>query len=115
VAALILDQQEKHYLATYLIVSTEPISYNELMAVAGKEMGKSIKMERKSYEEAFAWYLNLLFGTEKPHPTTLDATHRMLLFYNQHSLVGNSNIVEWLLKRPAMSFQGWVRIRVESE
>ncbi len=115
VAALVIDQREKHYLATYPIVSTKPTSYNELMETAGKEMGKSIKVERKSYEEAVAWYLSLLFGTEKSHPTTRDTTHRMLLFYNQRGLVGNSNIVEWLLKRPATSFQDWIRVRVESE
>jgi uncharacterized protein YbjT (DUF2867 family) len=114
VASLVLDQREKHYLATYPVVSTTPLSYNELIEIAGKEMGKTIRMERKSFEEAVEFYSSLLFGAEKPHPTARDTTHRMLLFYNQRGLVGNPNIVEWLLKRPATSFQQWLRVRVKS-
>lgn len=113
--ALILDQREKHYLATCPIISTKPVSYNELVDIAGRKMSKTINMERKSYEEAVEFYLSMLFGAEKPLPAIRDTSHQMLLFYNQRGLFGSGNIVEWLLQRSATSFQDWIQVRVEAE
>lgn len=35
------------------------------------------------------------------------ATERLFLYYNRHGLLGNPNVLEWLIGQQAMSFQEW--------
>jgi len=38
---------------------------------------------------------------------------RMLLHYNDRGLVGNSNVLEWLLERRPTGYREWVRLMLE--
>ena len=36
-----------------------------------------------------------------------DGAERMFLYYNRHGLVGNKNVLEWLIGRKATDFREW--------
>jgi len=99
--AKILNEREKHYMATYPLCSTGPITYVNFMKDVGKVLGKEINIEQRSCEDAVEKFLKLLYGddTSKVHPTSRDAAQRMLLFYNYRGLTENPNALEWLLER----------------
>lgn len=111
--ATVLDQREKHYLAQYSLVSTEqPLTYREFVDIVGKEIGKPVEVIQRPYEEVMESFLNMLFGSDDIDPRTRDATQRLILYYNNHGLRGNSNVLQWLLGRKPTPLAESVRIRV---
>jgi len=112
VCAKILDEREKHYMATYALCSTGPVSYVDFMKIAGRVLRKEIKVEQRGFEDAVECFMKLLFGgdvsTSRVHPTSRDAAQRMLLFYNFRGLIGNPNVLEWLLERKPTTVEQWV-------
>ncbi|KAF2089424.1 putative nucleoside-diphosphate-sugar epimerase [Saccharata proteae CBS 121410] len=113
-AAIILKEREKHYLAQYPMVSTSPTTYADFAKIVGKEVGKDIKLEQRSYMDAVSALLKVLHGTDDVHPTSRDTAQRMLLFYNYRGLVGNSNVLGWILGRKPTTIEEWARIKTKS-
>jgi uncharacterized protein YbjT (DUF2867 family) len=107
VAAKVIDEGEKHYLATYPLCSTRPMSNNEVMKVIGKVIGRNIKIEKLPFEKAREGLLKRLFGDKEVPWQTKDVAERMLLYYDSHGLVGNPNVLTWLLGRQPMEFETW--------
>jgi hypothetical protein len=56
-----------------------------------------------------------LKGTEEVDLRTRDAAQRMLLFYNYRGLIGNPNVLNWLIGRKPLSYADWVDMRVKEE
>jgi len=54
-------------------------------------------------------------GTEEVDLRTRDAAQRMLLFYNYRGLIGNPNVLNWLIGRKPLSYADWVDMRVKEE
>ena len=115
-AAVVLEQREKHIYAQYPLVSAGPHSYEEVVAIAGKEMGKKIRIEKLPYEEAIASRVRTFMGTEKEKvdPRTMDVLERLVLFYERRGLMGNSNQLEWLLGRKPTTYAEWVRYKLQT-
>ncbi|KZF23378.1 NAD(P)-binding protein [Xylona heveae TC161] len=110
----VLDEREKHFLAQYPIVSTAPLSYTEVGKILSKVIGKEVKIARTaSFEESVESFLKLLFGNAPVDYITRDTTERMLLYYNEHRLAGNPNVLEWLIGRKATSYEEWAKLNVQ--
>ena len=114
--ARIIEQRQKHYFALYPLVSMEaPMSYGEMFGAVEKIIGKPVKVQQRSFEEAVSVLLKVLAGdVREMHPKTRAAAERMLLFYNHRGLVGNPGVLEMVLGRKATSYEDWVRGVIES-
>lgn len=111
-AAKVLTEREAHYRAQYPLCSDGPLSYNEVCAIVGKEIGKDIRVERKSYEEGVAGLFMRLFGEVEVHPAQRDAAQRMILYYNYRGLTGNTNVLGWLLGRKPTTVRDWAKAKI---
>jgi uncharacterized protein YbjT (DUF2867 family) len=115
-AANILLQREKHFYATYQLVSTpQPLSYVQAGEIISEEMGKKVRLERRSLEEGVEVMIAGVTGgkAEDASWVSRQGLGRMLLHYNDRGLVGNSNVLEMLLGRKATGYREWVRLMLE--
>ncbi|MCJ1309220.1 hypothetical protein MMC25_002877 [Agyrium rufum] len=111
--AKVLQEREKHYFAQYEMVSSpQPISYLELAELAGKVVGKEIRVERMSFDEIVLGETEKMFGQPR-NRYTKDAAMRMILWYNFRGLVGNCNVLRWMLGREPISWQDFIRKQIE--
>jgi uncharacterized protein YbjT (DUF2867 family) len=107
-AKTVLEEREKHYLAYYPIVGTTPMTYSEVCSVVGKVIRKKIVVKQKGFEEAVETFSKILFGGGgKPDGKRLDGLERLFIYYNRHGLVGNPNVLEWLLGRKPTGIKEW--------
>lgn len=114
VMQIVLEQREKHFYAQYPLVSTkERITFAEAMNIISSKIGKDVKIERLEYKTAVEGLLTRLFGTsEGVDQRSRDAAQRMILFYDNRGLVGNSNVLEWVIGRRGLQFDEWVKAKV---
>ncbi|KAI9762406.1 MAG: hypothetical protein M4579_000382 [Chaenotheca gracillima] len=114
-AAKVLDEREKHFYAQYPMTGPDPpMGYTEVCKIVGQQIGKEITIKQLPFEEAVDSFMGLMFGKgEEVHPYARDCAERMLLFYNRRGLVGNSNVLEWLLGRKPTSYAEWVQLRMK--
>lgn len=112
--ARVIEERERHFFAQYPLCSTRAYPYTEVVRIVGEAMGKEIRIETRPVEEASKVLLAILFGTaENVHPQTRDAAYRLILYYNHHGLVGNPNVLEWLIGRKPTTHEEWARMQIE--
>ena len=111
VGSIVLDEREKHYLAQYQVVSTEPLSRREQCERASKILGKECKAEALPLEITMGDEASKLRGLSS-HPHSVDGCRRLFLYYNHHGLLGSPNVMRWILGREPMSFEEWLTNRV---
>lgn len=114
VAAKVIQEGEKHYLAQYPLCSTGPVSYTERVAIYDRMTGKQTKIVRQSYEDAVTAFAERMMG-EKKGQKQLDVLQRLLLYYDNHGLRGSPTVCEWLLGRKPTSLEEWYRIQMEKD
>jgi hypothetical protein len=68
--------------------------------------------KKKPFEEAVGGFMQMLCR-DKVNPAIWDTGERMLLHYNRHGLVGNPNVLEWLVERKATTCEEWAKAKVE--
>jgi hypothetical protein len=107
-ASIVINEREKHYFAQYPLASTIPTSYRQVIQLFAKKLGQEIDIQQAPLEKAADNLLNSLTGDKPVHPRMRDAAQRMLLFYNYRGLVGNPNILGWLLKRSPTKIDAWL-------
>ena len=107
VSSIVLDERQKHYLAQYQVVSTEPLSRRDQCERASKILGKELKAEALSLEATLGDEANKVLGLPS-HPYTVDACQRLHLYYNHRGLRGSPNVMRWILGREPMSFEEWL-------
>lgn len=111
--AKVVLEGDRHFYATYELVSTLPLSYVDLAQEVSQVIGKEIEVKQSSYEESIKSMLAILFGSADNVPVrTRDAAERMLLFYNRRGLVGNPLILEWLIGRKATTVSEWAKSKL---
>ncbi|MCJ1421939.1 hypothetical protein MMC32_008306 [Xylographa parallela] len=111
--AKVLREGEKHYSASYEICGTGSVTYNEVMRIVGQNIGKDVVVKQVGLQEAADGFMKMMSGgSEEVDPYTRDAAERMLLYYNRRGLVGNTNVLEWLLGRKPTSVVKWVEEQV---
>lgn len=110
----VLEEREKHFYAQYPLVSTHhTVSFSEALTIVGEKLGKKIEASVAEYRKGVDSLLVRLHGTTDVDQRTKDAAQRMILFYDNRGLVGNSNVLEWVLGREATQFEEWVDWKVE--
>lgn len=112
-AARVLLQRDAHFAATYQLVSTPtPLSYVEACGIVSKVLGKQVKVKHKGFEDAVENTIKMINGGKEPPKQMKEIGARMFLYYNERGLVGNSNVLRWLLERETIGYEEWVRTRV---
>lgn len=109
-AALVIEQRERHFFATYPIVSTLPTAYTDFLEILGKAIGKPILIERKPFEDGVKM-MNQRFNPEND-PKRSDIFERILWYYNRRGIWGNPSVTEWLLQRKATGCEEWAALKV---
>jgi uncharacterized protein YbjT (DUF2867 family) len=105
-AKVVIAEREKHFLATYPIVGTGQMMYREVCAIVGDVIGKKIIVKQRGFEEAMEVMSKMLFGGE-PDGKRKDGLERLLLYYNRHGLMGNPNVLEWLIGKKPLGMKEW--------
>lgn len=114
-AARVVEERERHFLAQYPLCSTGACPYTEVVRVVGKVIGKDIRIETRPAEEASNALMTMLYGsTDNVPPQSRDAAHRLILYYNYHGLMGNPNVLEWLIGRKPTTHEEWAKGQVEN-
>ena len=102
-AASIVLSEEGHEFATYQLCGPTPVSQSDCARLLSNLLGAKIEARRKPttklLEEAKA------SGISKDR---LECMVRMNEHYDAHGLVGNSNVLRWLLGRDPTSFGSFV-------
>ena len=102
----ILKSPEKHYRARYELCG-ENISYTEYAALITKVTGQKVVAE-KTDGGALAKRIGLTGDVDFE-----DRLNRMFIYYDRWGLVGNSNILEWLLGKPIRTLEQYIKDSVE--
>jgi NAD(P)H dehydrogenase (quinone) len=93
-AAAIVLTQDGHIGATYELVGTPPLSQIDVAATISAALGREVRVEAES---VIAWEARAHAGGMGDHErATLVAMFRC---YAAHGLVGNNNMLSWLLRR----------------
>jgi uncharacterized protein YbjT (DUF2867 family) len=100
IAAKIIAERERHFYATYQVVSTLPMSLYEYVDQASRALdGKKFEIKKIPFEQASQAFVKMTWGDESVGQEYKDAPERMLLYYNSRGLLGNPGVAEWLLGR----------------
>jgi hypothetical protein len=93
------------------------LTYREISGIAGEIIGKKVRVEKRKSEEATEALLGILFaGSEgEIDNRTRDGAERLILYYNRRGLLGNKNILTWLIGRVPMSWREWAEGKTEVE
>ncbi|KAM5346105.1 hypothetical protein ACJ41O_009110 [Fusarium nematophilum] len=109
-AAKVILERESHYQAQYPLVSIGPLTYGEATVQVGKAIGKEIAIQDYSVEEGAGMVLDSLFGDRSNvDPDARDKMEIMIHYYKRRGILGNSNVLEWLLERKPTSIIEYVK------
>jgi uncharacterized protein YbjT (DUF2867 family) len=100
VAKIVLTEPN-HKNAIYELAGTEPMSHIEVAGIFSKVLKREVKAEK---EEIRDWRLRVSGLSEY----ALENLVRMFEYYDKWGLVGNSNILKWILKREPNSLENFV-------
>lgn len=92
-----------HNNATYELAGTLPMSHAEVAEVMNRVLKHDIHAEE---EEVEGWKRRVGQGSMNEY--TLENLVRMFEYYDQFGLVGNTNILKWLLKREPTSLDSFI-------
>lgn len=100
-AVRIVLSEPGHNNAIYELAGTEPLSHTHVAQILGRVLNRPIRAEK---EEIGDWRLRAgeLSGD------ALENLVRMFEYYDQWGLVGNPNLLSWILKRGPTSIESFV-------
>ena len=113
IGAKVLNEREKHYSAQYPLCGDGPLSYRQICDMASQEIGKTVELRQKTYEESVRGFSMRMFGSLDTDAESIDGVERILLYYNRHGLIGSTNICGWLLGRKPTTWPNWMRAEIE--
>ncbi|MDP1715126.1 MAG: NmrA family NAD(P)-binding protein [Anaerolineales bacterium] len=91
-AAKIVLTEPNHKNAVYEIVGTLPMSHVEVAEILSRVLNRDVRVER---EEISDWRLRVTGLSEY----ALENLIRMFEYYDQWGLMGNPNVLKWILRR----------------
>ena len=107
VVALVLAQPERHSAATYELAGPDHFTGHDIGRVLTEVFGRTIRVERI---DAAAFLRARMRDSD---PSALEYQLRMInaieARYSSHDVLGNPNVLTWLLGRPPTSFEAFVR------
>jgi hypothetical protein len=98
-----LLSEEGHLRATYELVGPDCMGYRTVAELISRESGKPV--EAKQIPIA-AFLEHLPPCADRDY--AIDMFERMFTYYNRHGLTGNSNVLSYLLGRPATSYGEYI-------
>jgi uncharacterized protein YbjT (DUF2867 family) len=113
VARLVLSDTARHAGATYELVSPGRYTGHDLGEIISRVLGRTIAVREIDADT----YLSAWIGDTDP----AEATHQIRVLraisarYSSHDFIGNPNVLTWLLGRPPISFEEYVRQQYEAD
>lgn len=101
-AAKIVLTEPGHVRATYELAGTPPISHADVAAVIGRVLGREVRAEKEEIED---WKFRASGLTEY----TVENLVRMFEYYDRSGLVGNVNVLRWVLQREPASLESFLQ------
>lgn len=93
-----------HLGATYELVGSAPLSQAEVAAAMSKHLGRAVVADEMPLD---AWEKQ---ARANQLPTyAIDTLRKMFIYYANYGLVGNSNVLEWLLGRAPTSLETFLQ------
>ena len=111
-AAKVLAEREKHYFAKYDCASTMPTHYTEVVPRICKVIGKDVQIEWLPYWEGVKARLDGGLGGDNASQGVKDTVQRLVVYSDDHAVVGNPNVLRWLLGRETTSIEEWARLQI---
>jgi uncharacterized protein YbjT (DUF2867 family) len=107
VVKVVIENPPKHYRARYELCG-ENLSYTKYAQLIAKVSGKPVEIRKVNGAE--------IAKKASPGDTDFeDRMNRMFFYYDRWGLVGNSNILEWLLGTTARTLEGYIRDSLEGK
>jgi len=99
--AKIVLKEEGYRSAVYELAGTAPTTHVDVAYVFKKVLGREVKAEKEEIED---WRLRTIGLSEY----ALENLTRMFEYYDQWGLIGNPNILKWILKREPASLEVFI-------
>jgi uncharacterized protein YbjT (DUF2867 family) len=107
VATQVLTQPNRHFSATYELAGPGRFTAHDIGKALSNVLGTEIRVERID----MASFIKARFGEGDPvtfaHQQRVSSSIEKR--YSNHDFLGNSNVLSWLLGRPATAFEDFVR------
>ena len=103
-AAAIVLTQPGHIGATYELVGTAPMTQTDVAAILATGLGQPVAVEVLTYS---AWENNA--RASGLHDYAVATLLNMFIYYERYGLVGNPNVLGWLLGRAPTSLATFVQ------
>lgn len=104
VAACILTEPETHQGATYELVGTPPLTQNDVASQLAAALGQPVTVEVLTHVE---WERSARAGGLGDY--AVDTLIKMFRYYEKFGLVGNPNLLNWLLGRSPTSLSTFIQ------
>lgn len=108
-ACAVVASSDRHHYATYELAGPEALSQVEMAAIISEVIGKPVRAEAVPFDE--------LEKKARAAGASDDRISQMLIMnrhYDTHGFRSNSNVLEYLLGRPANQFRSYIR-RIASD
>ena len=92
-----------HLGAIYELAGPEPLSQIEVAKIIADKLGRPVEARQTDRIE---W--EKIVRSARMDPSTIETLLNMFVYYENYGLVGNPNVLEWLLDRPAHHFASFV-------
>jgi uncharacterized protein YbjT (DUF2867 family) len=103
-AAAKIVTEPGHEGATYQLAGPEALSQDDVARILSELLGRPIRAQAKSLDDARREAAAAGFAPERIETLCLMNAH-----YDAHGLVGNPNVLQWILGRPPTRFRTFVR------
>jgi uncharacterized protein YbjT (DUF2867 family) len=110
-AAKIMLTEPDHLNTTYELAGTPPLSHVEVAEIFGRVLNREIRAEREELRDwrrrtSTASTINIHSAPRDEYAT--ENLIRMFEYYDRWGLVGNPNVLRWVLKREPTSLESFV-------
>jgi uncharacterized protein YbjT (DUF2867 family) len=109
-AAVRVLSEPGHEGAIYELVGPQPLSQAEVAAVLERVLARPVRAQAVGLDN---WIENAKRGGMASY--MLETLVKMFVYYEQNGFSGNSRVLEWVLERPATTFETFARRLVSGE
>lgn len=103
-AVEVILTQRNHNGAIYELAGPEPLSQSEVAETLAAQLGRPVEavaLDRRQWADNAR--------ANRLSESSISTLVKMFEYYDHHGLIGNSNILEYLIKRPATRFSEFVQ------
>jgi len=111
--AKIFIEREKHFGATYEFCAPGNFSGNDIARIISEVSGKDIGSEIITPDQYFEIFYGI--GEDDKFRYARALIRSVALWMGQYDFAGNSNVLGWILERPPVTLEGFVRNIVERD